>query len=105
MDYRRVNARVLRNSYYSRKTSEVIAEAAGSAYLTLLDAVTGFNQIENTERAKQVLGLVSRSGQFLPIDFWPPEWSRRFRVCRRPGVCAWQTPEAETHEAMASVRR
>ena len=29
--------------------------------------MTGFNQIENTERAKQVLALVSRSGQFLPI--------------------------------------
>ena len=67
VDYRRVNARVLRNSYYSRKASEVIAEAAGSAYLTLLDAVTGFNQVENTDRAKRVLALVSRSGQFLPI--------------------------------------
>ena len=41
-----MNARVLRNSYYSRKASEVIAEAAGSAYLTLLDAVTGFNQVD-----------------------------------------------------------
>ena len=51
VDYRRVNARVLRNSYYSRKASEVISEAAGSAYMTLLDAVTGFNQIQNTERA------------------------------------------------------
>eukprot|EP00435_Cladocopium_sp_Y103_P076316 s7_g90.t1 len=67
VDYRRVNARVLRNSYYSRKGSEVIAEAAGSAYLTLLDAVTGFNQVENTDRAKRVLALLSRSGQFLPI--------------------------------------
>ena len=73
MDYRRVNARVLRNSYYSRKSSEVIAEASGSAYLTLLDAVTGFNQVENTERAKQVLALVSRGGQFLPtcLTFGP----------------------------------
>ena len=73
VDYRRVNARVLRNSYYSRKSSEVIAEAAGSAYLTLLDAVTGFNQVENTERAKQVLALVSRGGQFLPtcLTFGP----------------------------------
>ena len=73
VDYRRVNARVLRNSYYSRKASEVIAEAAGSAYLTLLDAVTGFNQVENTDRAKQVLALVSRGGQFLPtcLTFGP----------------------------------
>ena len=73
VDYRRVNARVLRNSYYSRKSSEVIAEASGSAYLTLLDAVTGFNQVENTERAKQVLALVSRGGQFLPtcLTFGP----------------------------------
>ena len=63
----------MRNSYYSRKASEVIAEAAGSAYLTLLDAVTGFNQVENTDRAKQVLALVSRGGQFLPtcLTFGP----------------------------------
>ena len=67
VDYRRVNARVLRNSYYSRKSSDIISEAAGSAFLTLLDAVTGFNQVQNTERAKQVLALVSRGGQFLPV--------------------------------------
>ena len=73
VDYRRVNARVLRNSYYSRKASEVILEAAGSAFLSMLDAVAGFNQVENTERAKRVLALVSRSGQFLPtcLTFGP----------------------------------
>ena len=73
VDYRRVNARVLRNSYYSRKASEVILEAAGSAFLSMLDAVTGFNQVENTERAKRVLALVSRGGQFLPtcLTFGP----------------------------------
>ena len=48
-------------------------EAAGSAFLSMLDAVTGFNQVENAERAKRVLALVSRSGQFLPtcLTFGP----------------------------------
>ena len=75
-----MNARVLRNSYYSRKASEVIAEAAGSAYLTFLDAVTGFNQVGNTDRAKRVLALVSRSGQFFPIclTFGPQNGSEDF---------------------------
>ena len=42
-------------------------EAAGSAYLTFLDAVTGFNQIKNTRRAMEMLAIVARSGQFLPV--------------------------------------
>ena len=51
----------------------VVAEAAGSIWLTLLDAVTGFNHIVNTPRARRMLAIVSRSGQFLPrcLTFGP----------------------------------
>ena len=51
----------------------MIAQAAGSLWLTLLDAVTGFNHIVNTERARQMLAILSRSGQFLPrcLTFGP----------------------------------
>ena len=49
VDYRRVNARTLRAVYFVRKASDVSSDAMGSVFLTLLDAVTGFNQLVNTE--------------------------------------------------------
>ena len=39
---------------------------AGSVFLTLVDACKGFNQIVNTDRARQMLAILARSGQFLP---------------------------------------
>eukprot|EP00969_Alexandrium_andersonii_P295299 13053639-Alexandrium_andersonii.AAC.1 len=41
--------------------------------MTLLDAVTGFNRIVNTDRARQTLAILARSGQFLPrcLTFGP----------------------------------
>ena len=39
----------------------------------MLDAVTGFNQLQNSDRAHRVLAVVTRSGQFLPtcLTFGP----------------------------------
>ena len=73
VDYRKVNARTLRAVYYVRNASDVIGQAAGSLWYTLVDAVTGFNHIVNTERARQMLAILSRSGQFLPrcLTFGP----------------------------------
>ena len=67
VDYRRVNARVLRSTYYCRKASDVLAQCAGSVWYSFVDAVTGFNQIANTRRAMEVLAIVARSGKFLPV--------------------------------------
>jgi hypothetical protein len=67
VDYRRVNARTLRSMYLVRKSSDVLCEAAGSVWMTLLDAVTGFNHILNTRRAMEMLALLWRTGQFLPV--------------------------------------
>ena len=41
--------------------------------MTLLDAVTGFNQLINTERARLMLAIIARCGQFLPkcLTFGP----------------------------------
>ena len=41
--------------------------------MSMLDAVTGFNHIVNTPRAKRMLAIVARSGQFLPrcLTFGP----------------------------------
>ena len=67
VDYRRVNARVVRSTYYCRKASDVLASAAGSVWYSFVDAVTGFNQIRNSRRAMEILAIVARSGKFLPV--------------------------------------
>ena len=64
VDYRRVNARVQRSTYYCRKATDVLASAAGSIWYSFVDAVTGFNQIANTRRAMEILAIVARSGKF-----------------------------------------
>ena len=35
--------------------------------MTFVDACKGFNQIVNTARAREVLAILARSGQFLPM--------------------------------------
>ncbi|CAK9015420.1 Retrovirus-related Pol polyprotein from transposon opus [Includes: Protease [Durusdinium trenchii] len=67
VDYRRVNSRVVRSTYYCRKATDVLATAAGGIWFSFVDAVTGFNQIKNTRRAMEVLAIVARSGKFLPV--------------------------------------
>ena len=66
VDYRRVNARVKRSTYYCRRSTDVLA-AVGSVWYTFVDAVSGFNQIRNTKRAREVLAIVARSGKYLPV--------------------------------------
>ena len=67
VDYRRVNSRVLRSTYYCRKATDVLAQCSGSVWFSFVDAVTGFNQIANTRRAMEILAIVARSGKFLPV--------------------------------------
>ena len=67
VDYRRVNARVKRSTYYCRRSTDVLAAAVGSIWYTFVDAVSGFNQIRNTKRAREVLAIVARSGKYLPV--------------------------------------
>ena len=44
-----------------------------SVFFTLLDAVTGFNQIVNTPRARLMLAVIAKTGTFLPkcLTFGP----------------------------------
>ena len=73
IDYRRVNSRTLRAIYHLRKASDVLSSAAGSIWMSMLDAVTGFNLVVNTGRARLMLAIIARSGQFLPrcLTFGP----------------------------------
>ena len=68
----------------------MLSEAAGSLYLSLVDAVTGFNQVENSPRARQVLAVITRSGQF---RMFYPGANRRVRLMRTwlPYVDDWTT--------------
>jgi len=105
VDYRRVNARVQRSTYYCRKATDVLASAAGSIWYSFVDAVTGFNQIANTRRAMEILAIVARSGKFLPVsDVWTRQRSRRFLLCRRQSIWTWQRPENEVHKGMDRLR-
>ena len=67
VDYRRANSRKPRDMYCVRRASDVVGEAAGSLWHTFLDAVAGFNHIRNTQRAREMLAIVWRAGQFLPV--------------------------------------
>ena len=73
IDYRAVNKRTRRSVYYVRRQEDVKSEAAGSAYLSVLDAVTGFHQVVNTQRAREMLACLARSGCWLPrcLTFGP----------------------------------
>ena len=62
-----MNARVKRSTYYCRRGTDVLAAAVGSVWYTFVDAVSGFNQIRNTKRAREVLAIVARSGKYLPV--------------------------------------
>ena len=87
MDYRRVNARTLRAIYYVRRAEDVKSDAAGSIWLTFLDAVTGFNQVVNTQRGREMLAVIARSGQFLPVCL-------TFGASQRPGgLCVRRGPD------------
>ena len=67
VDYRRVNARILRAVYFVRSADAVVHEVAGSWWLSLVDDCKGFNQVANTRRAREMLAILARSGQYLPV--------------------------------------
>ena len=67
VDYRKVNQRIRRAVYHIRSADGVVSQVQGSAGMTFVDACKGFNQIANTARAREVLAILARSGQFLPM--------------------------------------
>ena len=73
IDYRRVNARTLRAIYQVPQADRIIAEAVGGAWYSFLDACKGFNQIANTQTAREMLANLFRSGKLLPrcLTFGP----------------------------------
>ena len=55
----------MRAVYHIRAADGIIAEAIDSAYLSLLDACKGFNQIANFKRTSEMLAILAHNGSFL----------------------------------------
>ena len=66
VNYQRVNSTTVRAIYYLRRADDCKQEVLGSCFISLLDAVSGFNQVPNSERARRVLAVLSASGCYLP---------------------------------------
>ena len=45
----------------------MVQEVAGSMWMSFVDACKGFNQVANARRAREMLSILARSGQFLPV--------------------------------------
>ena len=61
VDYRRVNARVKRSTYYCRRGTDVLAAAVGSVWYTFVDAATQ-RGLEKSWPSSPVPGNISLSG-------------------------------------------
>ena len=67
VDYRVVNRSTVRSEHPLRRSDDIKAEAAGSVYYTVLDAVKGFNQVRNTPRASLVHAVLTHIGSYRPL--------------------------------------
>ena len=65
VDYRRVNAALQRAIYYIRRREDVKQELAGLLFYSTVDGLKGFNLLENTDLAAQVLAVLSDLGCLL----------------------------------------
>ena len=66
-DWASTTQTVARSTYYCRRSTDVLAASVGSVWYSFMDAVSDFNQIRNTKRAREVLAIVAHSGKYLPI--------------------------------------
>ena len=66
VDYRIVNSRLQVTTYYIRRCSDVTGELVGRAFLSGADGARGFNLMLNTQKAKEVLAVLTEAGCFLP---------------------------------------
>ena len=69
VDYRLPNSKTVRAVYVLKRGDNVKSQAAGSIWYTVADAVSGFNQIVNSERAEEVLAVIT--GNHLKLTYWP----------------------------------
>jgi hypothetical protein len=68
VDYRRVNARTRRSVFILPRGDDQKAAVAPAHLVSMLDAVSGFNHLPNTHRARKVLAMVTLSGIYQPLN-------------------------------------
>jgi len=67
VDYRKLNAKTSRFVFLIPRGDDQKTKVAQAWYITMLDAVWGFNHIRNTKRARKALAMITMSGIYLPI--------------------------------------
>ena len=63
---RKVSARAARAEYFARSQDAIARGCSGNAWLSLAEVCESFNQLVDAPRARQMLMLLARSGQYLP---------------------------------------
>jgi len=67
VDYRKVNSRTVRSTFLIPRGDDQKQRVASAHLITMLDAVSGFNHVPNTRRARKALAMVTLSGVYLPV--------------------------------------
>ncbi|CAE8630136.1 unnamed protein product [Polarella glacialis] len=84
-DYRRLNAITKRHYHPMPRIDTVLRAAAGAYFYTGLDAVSGFNQLELTENARERLAITTPSGLYCwtVLPFGPVDGPQAFQSAMR----------------------
>ncbi len=67
VDYRKVNSRTARSTFIIPRGDDQKQKVAAARLISVLDAVSGFNHVPNTCRARKALAMVALSGVYLSV--------------------------------------
>ena len=67
VDYRKVNSRTVRSTFLIPRGDDQKQRVAAARLISMLDAVSGFNHVPNTRRARKALAMITLSGVYLPV--------------------------------------
>ena len=67
VDYRKVNSRTVRSTFLIPRGDDQKQKVAAAHLISMLDAVSGFNHVPNTRRARKALAMITLSGVYLPV--------------------------------------
>jgi transposase InsO family protein len=79
IDYRELNDKTIKDAFPLPKISELFDSLNGSTWFSTLDLASGYYQVENTDKARELSAFTSRKGLF--------EWSvMPFGLCNAPAT-------------------
>ena len=84
-DYRRVNSVTRRMYYPIPRVDDTLRRCAGRRWLSSLDAVSGFNHLPLTPRAREILAICTFSGLYAweSLPFGPCDGPQAFQAVMR----------------------